>query len=182
MAGRSETQLFQGSRALQRKAIAEGEPHIAMGGDLLDEEKFIPPHVLIDVTPDMDIMNEEIFGPVLPVLTYTELKDVPPLIARLERPLSLYIYSHDRKATAFLLKNTTAGTTAINELMTTTSNPMVPFGGVNHSGIGKSGGRHTFLEFSNERGIQKRTWGTLAPLKPPFRPFFIKWAIRLSRL
>lgn len=172
---------FKRVKALIDDAVAKGA-RIAIGGDMIEEERFIAPHVLIDVTPDMGVMREEIFGPVLPVLTYRDVKEVPQAIARLERPLSLYILSHDRKATEYLLRNTTAGTTAINELMITSSNPMVPFGGVNNSGIGKAGGHRSFLVFSNERGIQKRTWGTLAPLKPPFKPFFVKWAMRLSRL
>lgn len=176
-----DTRNFKRVKDLVDDAVAKGA-RIVIGGELDEAEKFIAPHALIDVTPDMRIMREEIFGPVLPVLTYTDVKEVPALIARLERPLSLYILSHNSKATEYLLRNTTAGTTAINELMVVSSNPMVPFGGVNNSGIGKSGGRHTFVEFSNERGIQKRTWGTLAPLKPPFKPFFVKWAMRLSRL
>ncbi len=176
-----DTRNYKRVKGLIDDAVVKGA-RIAIGGETLEAEKFIAPHVIIDVTPDMAIMREEIFGPVLPVLTYHDVKEVPAMIARLERPLSLYILSRDRKATDFLMRNTTAGTTAINELMTTSSNPMVPFGGINNSGIGKSGGRHTFVEFSNERGVQKRIWGTLAPLKPPFRSFFIKWAIRLARL
>ena len=149
---------------------------------MVEEEKFIAPQVLVDVTPEMDIMREEIFGPLLPVITFTDIKEVPAIIARLQRPLALYILSNDRRNTEFLLHNTTAGGTVINDLMLTSVNPMLPFGGVNNSGIGKSNGRYGFVEFSNERGVLKRSWGTISMLFPPYNSSLIKWAERIARL
>lgn len=175
------TRNFQRVKGLIDDAVAKGA-RVAIGGELNEAEKFIAPHVLIDVTPEMNIMREEIFGPVLPVMTFTDIKEVPTLIARLERPLALYILSNDRRRTEYLLHNTTAGGTAINDVMITSSNPMLPFGGVNNSGIGKSNGRFGFIEFSNERGVMKRSWGTLSMLFPPYNSTLVKWASRIARI
>lgn len=172
---------FQRVKALIDDAVAKGA-RVAIGGGMREGERFMAPHVITGVTTDMAVMQDEVFGPVLPVIAYTELDEALTVIEKLERPLSFYILSNDKRATEAIMRRTTAGTTAINELMATSSNPWQPFGGVNHSGLGKSGGRHSFLAFSNERSVQKRVWGTLAPLRPPFKPFFIRWAMRLARL
>jgi aldehyde dehydrogenase (NAD+) len=175
------TRNFHRVKGLIDDAVAKGA-RLAIGGELVEEEKFIAPHVLIDVTADMAIMREEIFGPALPVITFTDLKEVPSLIARLERPLALYIMSNSRRNTEYLLHNTTAGGTAINDVMVTSVNPLLPFGGINNSGIGKSNGHHGFIEFSNERGVLKRSWGTLSILFPPYKPTLVKWAARIARI
>jgi aldehyde dehydrogenase (NAD+) len=175
------TRNFQRVKGLIDDAVAKGA-RVAVGGELVEEEKFIAPHVLIDVTPEMSIMREEIFGPVLPVITFTDVKEVPVIIARLERPLALYILSNNRRNTEYLLHNTTAGGTVINDLMLTSVNPQLPFGGINNSGIGKSNGRYGFIEFSNERGVLKRSWGTLSMLFPPYNSTLVKWAARIARI
>lgn len=172
---------FNRVKALLDDAVSKGA-RVAVAGEIVEEEKFIAPHVLVDVTPEMDIMREEIFGPLLPVITFTDIKEVPAIIARQERPLALYILSNDRRNTEFLLHNTTAGGTVINDLMLTSVNPMLPFGGVNNSGIGKSNGRYGFIEFSNERGVLKRSWGSLSMLYPPYNSRLITWAERIARL
>ena len=172
---------YQRVKGLIDDAVAKGA-RLAIGGGLREGDRFMAPHVLTGVTPEMAVMQEEVFGPVLPVIAYSGLEEALAVIAKLERPLSFYILSNDKRATEAIMRSTTAGTTAINELMATSSNPWQPFGGVNHSGLGKSGGRYSFRAFSNERSVQKRVWGTLAPLKPPFKPFFIRWAMRLARL
>jgi aldehyde dehydrogenase (NAD+) len=66
--------------------------------------------------------------------------------------------------------------------MVTSVNPLLPFGGINNSGIGKSNGHHGFIEFSNERGVLKRSWGTLSILFPPYKPTLVKWAARIARI
>ena len=114
------------------------------------------------------VMQEEIFGPVLPVLTYKDLAEVPAIVAKRPQPLSFYIMSKARKNIRFLMDHTVSGGVVVNEYMVGSLNPHLPFGGVNGSGIGKSNGRHGFLEFSNERGVVERNWGTLRFLWPPF--------------
>ena len=139
-----------------------------IGGESDPNDKYIPPTVLINVNSDMEIMNEEIFGPVLPVITYNEINEVIEQIHQLPTPLALYIMSNSSKNIDHIMNNTSAGGTAINELMMTSVNPNLPFGGKNNSGIGKSNGKHGFVDFSNERGVVKRKWGNLKIIYPPY--------------
>jgi aldehyde dehydrogenase (NAD+) len=90
--------------------------------------------------------------------------------------------SKSRKNQEYLLNNTTAGGTAINELMITTLNPELPFGGVNNSGIGKSNGKHSFVEFSNERGVLKRRFLDFKMLFPPYKTTIFEWMTKAARL
>ncbi|MEM0999245.1 MAG: aldehyde dehydrogenase family protein [Bacteroidota bacterium] len=134
------------------------------------EARFIAPTLVTGVTEDMAILHEEIFGPVLPVVTYRKLAEVPAILARRPHPLSFYIMSQKRKHIDYLLEHSSAGSTVINEYMVGSLNPNLPFGGINESGIGKANGYHSFAEFSNARGVVERTWGTFRFLYPPFGP------------
>ena len=100
-------------------------------------------------------MEEEIFGPLLPVITFKTTQDALNIINGKEKPLALYIYSGKSKNQEFWLNNTTAGGTCINDNVCHISQPNLPFGGVNNSGIGKSTGFFGFKEFSNERAVFK---------------------------
>lgn len=155
---------------------------VALKGELDREDKFISPFILTDVTPEMEVMQEEIFGPVLPVMTYKDLKDVPALIKRMDKPLALYILSKNKKNINYLIHHTDAGGTGVNELMVTSINPHLPFGGANFSGIGKSNGKYSFIEFSNERGVVKRKWGNLKMIYPPYNGTIINWLSKLAKL
>lgn len=155
---------------------------VAVQGGLDEADKFISPFVLTGVTPEMEVMQEEIFGPILPVLTYTDLKQVPTLIKQNEKPLALYILSKNTKNINYLIHHTDAGGTGVNELMVTSINPHLPFGGSNFSGIGKSNGKYSFIEFSNERGVVKRKWGNLKMIYPPYNGTIIKWLSKLAKL
>ncbi|WP_020538904.1 aldehyde dehydrogenase family protein [Lewinella cohaerens] len=162
-------------------AVAKGAQLIGSGETDADD-KFIAPCLLDQVTTEMTVMQEEIFGPVLPVITYRDLSEVPAFIHQLPKPLALYIMSKSRKNQEYLLSNTTAGGTAINELMITTLNPELPFGGVNNSGIGKSNGKHSFIEFSNERGVMKRRFLDFKMLFPPYKTTIFEWMTKAARL
>ena len=161
-------------------AVAAGAiAHSAENADAAD--KFLPPTLLDQVTADMSIMQEEIFGPVLPILTFEKLQEVPAIIGQLPKPLAMYIMSKSKHNQQYLLDHSTAGGTAINELMVTTLNPELPFGGVNNSGIGKSNGKHSFIEFSNERGVIKRRFLDFKMIYPPYNSAIIKWLMRAAR-
>ena len=144
-------------------------------------DKFIPPCLLDNVNMEMAVMQEEIFGPVLPILTFEDISEVPTIIEQLPKPLAMYIMSTNRRHQNYLLDNSSAGGTAINELMITTLNPELPFGGVNNSGIGKSNGKHSFIEFSNERGVMKRRFLDFKMIFPPYNNKIIEWLTRLAR-
>ena len=138
------------------------------------ENKFIPPVVVANTNNSMSIMKEEIFGPLLPIITFESLNDVITQINELPKPLALYIMSKSSKTVDHIIKNTSAGNTMVNELMMNVAHPDLPFGGVNNSGIGKSNGRYSFINFSNERGLMKRKWGTHKFIYPPFNKTIYK--------
>jgi aldehyde dehydrogenase (NAD+) len=130
----------------------------------------------------MKIMQEEIFGPLLPLITFREPEEAIALINTLPKPLAFYIMSNSRRNTAYWLNYSSAGGTCINELMLTTVNQHLPFGGVNNSGFGKSNGKYSFVDFSNERGVVKRKWGTLKMIYPPYNKLIINWLTKIARL
>lgn len=161
--------------AMQKGAnlVLEGKHHV--------DDLLVTPHVLTNVSGDMKVMQEEIFGPVLPVLTYRHQKEIPEIINQFERPLALYIMSKNQKNIDFILQYTTSGGVGINETLVTVINPELPFGGVNHSGIGKSNGKYSFLEFTNERGVVKRTWFNFKMIYPPYNSAIIKWLMKAAK-
>lgn len=138
------------------------------------EERFMSPVLLTGVTSEMKVMQEEIFGPILPIISFDRISDIPEILEQQLTPLSFYIQSKNRKTVDYILENSASGGAVINDYMVGTINPNLPFGGLNNSGIGKSNGLHSFIEFSNERGIVRRGWGTLKFLYPPFAPWLKK--------
>jgi aldehyde dehydrogenase (NAD+) len=146
------------------------------------DNKFIPPVVVTKVNNNMSIMEEEIFGPIIPIIPFENINEVITQINNLPKPLALYIMSKKRKTINFLINNTSAGNTMVNELMMNVAHPDLPFGGVNNSGIGKSNGRYSFINFSNERGLMKRKWGTHEFIYPPFNKTIYKLLKIIARV
>lgn len=162
-------------------AILKGAK-ILLKGELDANDQYISPFLLTDLSDDMLVMKEEIFGPILPIITFNDISDVISKINDTEKPLAIYIMSKSTENTNRILNNTSAGGTAINEVMVTSINPQLPFGGSNFSGIGKSNGKYSFIEFSNERGVVIRSWGTLRMIYPPYNLRIISWLTRLAKL
>jgi aldehyde dehydrogenase (NAD+) len=160
---------FNRIKNLVDDAVLKGA-NVEFGGQMIAEENFIAPTLLTNVKDDMSIMQEEIFGPVLPIIEYSDLNDVISYIANREKPLALYIFSGDRKQKDFIMANTSAGGTIINDTLIHYGYPGLPFGGVNNSGIGKSGGHFGFIEFSNQRAVIEQKLGTLKMFYPPYTP------------
>lgn len=148
-------------------AIAKGAS-VVIGGKTVSEQNYVEPALLTNVSDEMKIMQDEIFGPLLPVLTYQNKEEVIAYVNGREKPLALYIHSTDSKNIDYFLNNTTAGDTVINDVMIQFGNAELPFGGINNSGIGKSNGYFGFQEFSNLRGVSKRQFGTMKFLYPPY--------------
>ncbi len=151
--------------------MEEGE--IKFGGDTDKEEKYIAPTIIDNVKPDDPIMKEEIFGPLLPVMTFDRIDEVVSYINSNEKPLAFYYFGKNRQANDVLAK-TTSGGGCINDTLMHITNHNMPFGGVGNSGIGKYHGRNSFLAFSNSRAIVTTpTWIDL-PLKYiPYKYFNI---------
>jgi aldehyde dehydrogenase (NAD+) len=136
--------------------------NFACGGQTRAEDRFVAPAVLTNVSEDMLLMQEEIFAPILPVVPFRERTEALEIIARRTKPLALYIYAKDRGAIDYFLAHTTAGSTVVNHnLIQSGTNPRLPFGGVNHSGIGRIGGEQGFREMSNARSVVEQPLGFL---------------------
>lgn len=148
---------------------------IKVGGESRLSSRFIAPTVLTNVKDSMRIMNEEIFGPILPIKSYGTLQEAVDHVNKGEKPLALYIHSKNKNNSEFILKNTSAGNALVNEVLTQFGNPDIPFGGVNNSGIGKSNGFYGFQEFSNAKGVMRRRFGTVRFLFPPYSERFVGW-------
>jgi aldehyde dehydrogenase (NAD+) len=150
-------------------ALAKGAK-ISSGGKTIAEQNFIEPTVLTNVNEDMKVMQDEIFGPILPIMTYRSNDEVIAYINSKEKPLALYINSRNRANIDEFLNKTSAGDTIINDVLLQFGNTEIPFGGVNNSGIGKANGHFGFQEFSNMRGVMKRQFGTMKFIYPPYTP------------
>jgi aldehyde dehydrogenase (NAD+) len=145
-------QNFARVRNLFDDAVARGA-RIAVGGTLEPADRTIHPTMLTDVTPDMQIMQEEIFAPIVPVLTYRNIDEVIEHISGRGKPLALYIYSNDRNNIDKVLSRTSSGGVTINGVFSHYLENQLPFGGVNQSGMGSYHGVFGFKAFSHERAI-----------------------------
>lgn len=140
-----------------------------MGGKSKSEDNFIEPTVISNLPENASLLQDEIFGPILPIKTYKTNEEVINYINSKEKPLALYIYSKHKKTINDIIKNTRAGSTCINNNVVQYSNHNLPFGGSNNSGIGKSHGFFGFQEFSNKRSVMKQhTKGSIEFLFPPY--------------
>ncbi|MFB9992885.1 aldehyde dehydrogenase family protein [Deinococcus oregonensis] len=137
---------------LTNGSVSQGA-RIALGGEFDAAAKFISPTVVVDVTPDMPLMQEELFGPVLPILTYRDLNEALALINRLDPPLALYAFGEDKAALERIKRSTQSGGMVVNGTVIHLSNPHLPFGGVGASGMGNYHGVHGFRTFSHQRAI-----------------------------
>jgi aldehyde dehydrogenase (NAD+) len=130
------------------------------------------PVVLTNVPPNSRIMEEEIFGPILPVVIFSALDEAIGVIITQPKPLGLYIFSQSNKEKKNILERTSSGGACINDCAIQFLHHALPFGGVNSSGIGKSHGHAGFLAFSNEKPVLKQSNGLTITrfLYPPYKP------------
>jgi aldehyde dehydrogenase (NAD+) len=155
---------------------------LVIGGQRAPEERYLAPTILADVDQNAPVMREEIFGPVLPVITYSDMGEALARVNAGGKPLALYIFSEDAAATRHLLRNTTAGGTIINHVLCHLANPDLPFGGVGESGQGSYHGYAGFRAFSHERAVLRMGRLGLGPLYyPPYGPRMRRIASLVSR-
>jgi len=133
-------------------AVSRGAS-IRFGGEIDREDLTVHPTVLTDVPLDALLMREEIFGPVLPVMTYGDESEIWATIRAGGKPLAIYIFSRDEERIARQLQNTSSGGVTINDILLHAMDPVLPFGGVNGSGMGRYHGIHGFKEMSHERAV-----------------------------
>lgn len=145
---------------------------ILHGGATKENELYIEPTLVLNPNEDSELMQNEIFGPILPIKTYGNIEEVVSYINGREKPLALYIFSNNKKNVKYIINNTRAGGTCINHNLLQFLNHHLPFGGSNNSGIGKSHGHFGFLEFVNQRAVLKQhTFGATDLLTPPYTNF-----------
>jgi len=150
---------------------------IRYGGQFDAIERYISPTLIDEIQPDFPIMQEEIFGPILPVMTFDDIDQALSYINSNEKPLALYYFGKNRQAQEVLAK-TTSGGSCINDTLIHIANNHLPFGGVGNSGHGKYHGRDSFLVFSNLRSIvDSPTWIDLPIKYVPFKLF--KWVKKI---
>ncbi|CAN5351117.1 aldehyde dehydrogenase family protein [soil metagenome] len=156
-------------KQILENAIENGG-NLACGGQVDDKENYIAPTIVTDVSLDAKIMQEEIFGPILPVFKYSNLDEPLAVINSKEKPLALYVFSTKDKNINKVLNNTSAGGTAINDVVTHVGHPNLPFGGANNSGIGNAHAFWGFKAFSHERALLRQpSWFTSAEgMFPPY--------------
>ncbi|HDI0149655.1 TPA: aldehyde dehydrogenase [Staphylococcus aureus] len=147
--------------------------NIVFGGHSDEDERYIEPTLLDHVTSDSAIMQEEIFGPILPILTYQSLDEAIAFIHQRPKPLSLYLFSEDENATQRVLNDLSFGGGAINDTLMHLANPKLPFGGVGASGMGRYHGKYSFDTFTHEKSyIFKSTRLESGVHLPPYKGKF----------
>lgn len=159
---------FQRLRAFLIDAVQKGAT-IETGGIPKTDDRFIPPTLISRVHPKSKIMQEEIFGPILPIITYHSLPEAIDYMNERGKPLAVYIFSRDKRVITKVFSQTSSGGGGINELMIQFIHPNLPFGGVRESGFGNAHGFFGFKAFSQEKSfIRGGSWNPLKLLYPPF--------------
>ncbi len=130
---------------------------IVFGGDVDLEKRYISPTILGDVTYLDEVMKDEIFGPIMPVIKYKDIKDIEFYLNKYEKPLALYVFSEDKKFSEKVINDFTFGGGCVNDVISHVASLYLPFGGVGKSGIGKYHGHSSFKTFTYEKGIVKRS-------------------------
>lgn len=142
---------------------------IVFGGETNREKRYISPTVLDNVTWEDLVMQEEIFGPILPILTYKNLETAMQTVVEGEKPLSAYLFSNDAKEQELFTEKLSFGGGCINDTLMHLSNDRLPFGGVGNSGIGHYHGKFGFIAFSHQKAILKKSNYLEPELKyPPY--------------
>ena len=140
-------------RNFDRLAALLDNGTVAVGGESDPEERYIAPTVLVDVPVDSPIMQDEVFGPILPVLEIDSVEAVIDWVNDRPRPLGLYVFAEDETVVEQILGATDSGDACVNDCTVHPLIPELPFGGVGNSGMGKYHGRWGFEAFTNARGV-----------------------------
>jgi aldehyde dehydrogenase (NAD+) len=143
---------------------------LEFGGNVDVNSRFIHPMIVTQVSADARMLEEEIFGPILPIITYKSLDEAVSVINSKPKALALYIFTTNGSDQKKVLTETSAGGVCVNDCGIHFLHHNLPFGGVNNSGIGKSHGHFGFLAFSNEKPVmkQKSGWTPIQAFYPPY--------------
>lgn len=150
-------------------AISKGAK-VDFGAKTNEETYFVEPTLLSEITPEMLVFQEEIFGPILPILTFSKIEEAINFINSKPKPLALYYFGNDAQNSQKVIEETSSGNVVINDCVLHFLHNNLPFGGVNNSGMGKAHGYAGFLAFSHEKGVLKQRVGlnNVTLLRPPY--------------
>lgn len=149
------------------------------GGHVDRESRYVEPTIMTNVNFDDLVMQEEVFGPILPVIVYQDLSEAIQQVKQLPSPLSCYVFTNDSKIKKRILQEIPFGGGAVNDAVMHISNPKLPFGGVGHSGMGAYHGEAGFKSFTHYKSIlDKPTWLELSLKYYPRTPAKLKWIKR----
>ncbi len=146
---------LEGLVSMLGESVKQGAK-VEIGGVSTPGQRYMAPTLLSNVMDHHAIMQEEIFGPILPILTFKSLDEAITAVQSREKPLALYIFSENSTTTEKLLKSTTAGGTCVNSVILHVANNDLPFGGIGQSGMGNYHGFFGFCTLSHERGVLKQ--------------------------
>ena len=167
-------------RNFERLVKLIDQDKIFYGGKTDASIKYIEPTILQNVTWDDAVMQEEIFGPILPVLTFKNFNEALLQIAEHEKPLSAYLFTDDSEEKENFVSKISFGGGCINDVVMHLSNDNIPFGGVGNSGIGNYHGKFGFEAFSHQKAILNRaTWGEPDLKYPPYTDKKLEWIKKL---
>jgi len=141
------------SESVERLSILIKGSNIVTGGETDPATKYVAPTVIKDVKPVDPIMQEEIFGPILPVIDFDEFNEVYGIINQNPKPLSTYIFSRNKKLIREFMMKTQSGNASVNDTVMQIASPYLPYGGVGSSGMGRYHGKKSFETFSNMRSV-----------------------------
>lgn len=164
-------------RAFDRVAGYLKDGKVVAGGTVRRDELYIEPTLLADVDPSSPVMQEEIFGPVLPMICFDDVEEVVRFVTEREKPLAFYYFGRESKGRD-IIRRTSSGGACINDTIMHIANENMPFGGVGNSGMGRYHGRESFDAFSHRRSVViTPTWIDLPFRYMPYRMF--KWVRKL---
>ena len=163
---------FNRLNELIQDAISKGAKQ-EFGGAVNAGDRFIHPMILTEVSPVSRILDEEIFGPILPILTYKKIDEAINFINDKPKALALYVFTNEKSIREKVLNETSSGAACVNDCAIHFLHHNLPFGGVNNSGMGKSHGYFGFLAFSNEKPVmkQRRGFTSVKAFYPPYTSF-----------
>jgi aldehyde dehydrogenase (NAD+) len=142
---------------------------IHTGGRVDVAKRYVEPTIVLDPAPDSALMQEEIFGPVLPVITVDEMHQAIKFVADRPKPLALYLFTKSKALEQAVLGRLSAGSVCINDAVIFMVSPELPFGGIGNSGMGRYTGWYGFETFSHQKPVMKRSFRFDAPMRyPPY--------------
>lgn len=148
--------------------LSEGD--IIAGGQHLRADRFIAPAILDNISWDSAVMADEIFGPILPVMVYTDLQEALARINERPKPLALYIFSRSSRFKNTVISGTSSGGVCVNDTLSHFTTSSLPFGGVGESGMGQYHGRYSFNTFSHAKPVLRKSFMFDLPVRyPPYR-------------